>query len=444
MQEENRFCPEPEEENGMEYFYYEGNRFLVDRGVLKDVLAESRVVRVPGRVKEIRRQAFLDARLEGRIEVLFIPASVKKIERLTFAGMPRLQQVELQASIVTLEQGMFRNCMELERIILPHTLRVIESRAFEGCLKLFEVQLPRVYVQISEDAFSKCVSLKDSRIERAIADESYKRRKEEEEARRARFPHLNAEVQELQEEQKTEEKVAFPAEEILKETLLAEKSGMYVPPTHQGEKTKEAQFCIYEGVLERCEVYGSSLVIPEGVTALSDRVLYGMEQLTDIEFPSTLSYIGRQALEGTGWIKKERENNTCVVVNGILISAFYESFVMEAKLPETIRRIAPYAFHRSGAKLVILPESLQETDAYAFVDCEVTEIDFPRNPDVVIHTPLAVRCSQLNELYFQGKTERLEDNFVRECPALKRVCLKWPQTVVQKNAFPENVRIWVI
>ena len=117
---------------------------------------------------------------------------------------------------------------------------------------------------------------------------------------------------------------------------------------------------------------------------------------------------------------------------------------MEAKLPETIRRIAPYAFHRSGAKLVILPESLQEIDAYAFVDCEVTEIDFPRKPDVVIHTPLAVRCSQLNELYFQGKTERLEDNFVRECPALKRVCLKWPQTVVQKNAFPENVRIWII
>ncbi|MBR6643227.1 MAG: leucine-rich repeat domain-containing protein [Lachnospiraceae bacterium] len=441
MQEENRFCPEPAEENEMEYFYYEGNRFLIDRGVLKDVLAESRVVRVPERVKEIRRQAFLDARLEGRIEVLFIPASVKKIERLTFAGMPRLQQVELQASIVTLEQGMFRNCMELERIILPHTLRVIESRAFEGCLKLFEVQLPRVYVQISEDAFLKCVSLKDSRIERAIADESYKRRKEEEEARRARFPHLNTEVQE---EQKTEEKEEFPAEEILKETLLAEQSGMYVPPAQQGENTKEAQFCIYEGVLERCEVYGSSLVIPEGVTALSDRVLYGMEQLTDIAFPSTLSYIGRQALEGTGWIKKERENNTCVVVNGILISAFYESLVMEAKLPETIRRIAPYAFHRSGAKLVILPESLQEIDAYAFVDCEVTEIDFPRKPDVVIHTPLAVRCSQLNELYFQGKTERLEDNFVRECPALKRVCLKWPQTVVQKNAFPENVRIWII
>ena len=191
-------------------------------------------------------------------------------------------------------------------------------------------------------------------------------------------------------------------------------------------------------------IYGSSIKIPEGVTALSDRLFYNMTELEEIEFPSSLTYIGRQALEGTAWIKRERENNSCVIVNGILVSAYYESLVMEAKLPEGIRRIAPYAFHRSEAQLVVLPESLREIDAYAFVDCTVTEIDFPRRPDVVMHTPVAVGCNMLKELYFQGNTERLDENFVRECPALRRVCLKWSQTVVSKNAFPENVRIWVI
>ena len=73
--------------NEIEYFYFDGNRFLIDNGVLKDVQVESEVVRIPETVTEIRRSAFLDAKLLGRMEILFIPPSVRKIERLSFAGM---------------------------------------------------------------------------------------------------------------------------------------------------------------------------------------------------------------------------------------------------------------------------------------------------------------------------------------------------------------------
>ena len=132
------------------------------------------------------------------------------------------------------------------------------------------------------------------------------------------------------------------------------------------------------------------------------------------------------------------------IINGILISAFYNSIVMEAKRPDTVYRIAPYAFYRSEAQLIVLPESVREIDARAFVDCEVTEIDFSTRADIILHAPLAIRCNKLRELYFQGQIERLEDNFVEDCPALKRVCLKWAQTVVNKNAFRENVKIWVL
>ena len=115
----------------IEYLEYEGNCFLTDRGVLKDVRVETEIVRIPEEVKEIRRQAFLNARMEQKITCLVIPASVKKIERLTFAGMEGLLCVELLGEIVTLEPGTFRNCVRLEKIQLPATLRRIESRAFE-------------------------------------------------------------------------------------------------------------------------------------------------------------------------------------------------------------------------------------------------------------------------------------------------------------------------
>lgn len=437
----------------MEYIEYEGNRFLIDRGILKDVQVDSEVVRIPETVKEIRRQAFLDARLLGKMEILIIPSSVRKIERLSFAGMAHLKQVDLRAAIATLEQGMFRNCMELEQVILPNTLRKIESRAFENCLQLRKAELPRVWVQICEDAFLNCVNLKDSRIEKAIAEAEYKRKKEEAEARRARFPHLYAEeerakpVEKVDESPKSEE-ASVPdamsaAEELLAAELLAEQEQTTVEQP-LSEKNNEAHFCICEGVLERCEIHSSSIKIPEGVTALADRVFYGMKELEEIVFPSTLSYIGVQALEGTGWLQKEREKNSYVIVNGILVSAFHNSMVMEAKLPDTIYRIAPYAFHCSEAQLVIFSESVREVDAYAFVESGVTEIDFSGRADVTVHTPLAVRCSQLREIYIPGQLERLDENFVTDCPALKRVCLKWAQTVVNKGAFPENVRIWVL
>ncbi len=420
----------------IEYIEYEGNRFLIDRGILKDVLAESDTVRIPPQVKEIRRQAFLDARLLGRITMLLIPPSVRKIERLSFAGMAELRLVEFQAGIVTLEQGMFRNCLQLERIILPNTLRKIESRVFENCMQLKAVELPRAWVQIAEDAFLNCVNLNDPRIKKGIEEAEYRRQKEEAEARKARFPHLYKE-EEKQEPQQ-------PVEELLEAELENGPIKGIIVEQPVEETSSEAQFCIHDGVLERCEVNSSHIRIPEGVTALADRVLYGRKQLEEIEFPTTLSYIGAEALEGTSWLQKEREKSSYVVVNGILISAFYNSMVLEAKLPDTIYRIAPYAFYRSEAQLVVFSESVREVDARAFLEAGVTEIDFSARADVVVHTPMAVRCSKLKEIYVPGRLERLEDNFVVDCPALKRVCLKWSQTVVNKNAFPETVRIWVI
>jgi len=460
MSDEISFYNEAAANNEIEYVEFEGNRFLIDRGMLKDVQVQSKVVIIPESVKEIRRQAFIDARLMGKMETLVIPASVQKIERLSFAGMPYLKQVELKAQIATLEQGMFRNCMELETVILPNTLRKIESRAFENCLKLQTVALQRNWVQMMEDSFLNCVSLKDRRIEKGIEEAEYHRKKEEAQMRKARFPHLYLEEEKAKQAEKEarvlqtetkEENGAVEmsaAEELLEAALMAEQQPvsetMAVPSEPEETETPEAHFCIHEGVLERCEVYGSSIKIPEGVTALADRVFYGMSNLLEIVFPSTLSYIGVQALEGTGWLARAREENNYVVVNGILVSAFYNSMVMEAKLPDTVYRIAPYAFFKSEAQLVILPESVREVDARAFVECGVTEIDFSPRADVVYHAPLAVRCNQLKELFFQGKTDRLDVGFVEDCPNLKRVCLKWAQTVVTKGAFAENVRIWVL
>ena len=294
----------------MEYFEYEGNRFLVDAGVLKDVLVETEVVCIPETVKEIRRQAFLNARPEKRMRTLTIPASVRKIDRLAFAGLAGLCHVEISPGITVLEPGTFRNCPELESIHLPITLRRIESRVFENCTGLYEVILNAERISISEDAFLHCEKLKNSQIEAAIAEDIRRKKEEEEAARNAKYPFLNQTEQEDEQEEAEEEQM---------------------PQQNHNQNT---EFCIRNGVLEHCEIGCSYIIIPagvvsigknafagsehkellekidipEGVERLEQRAFYGLSNLSAIHFPSTLSYVGAEALEGTSWLKsKERK-----------------------------------------------------------------------------------------------------------------------------------------
>lgn len=436
------------------YLIYKGNRFLIGGGVLKDVIVETSVVRVPDDVREIRRQAFLEVREGDKMETLVIPATVRKIDRLTFSGMESLRRVEILAGIISLEPGTFRNCVNLETVFLPNTLMRIESRAFENCERLSNVVLGTGNVRIAEDAFISCGRLKNKQVEEAIARELTRRRDEEEEARNAKYPAL---------------KFASDEDEEVSESKVEEENQEKTLPLPSGAN-ENTEFCIRDGVLERCEIGCKHIVIPEGVTkigpeafanaegkelleridipegveSLEQRAFYGLSNLLEIQFPESLAYIGAEALEGTAWLGLERKKASCVCVNGILISAFHDSMVMEASLPEEVWRIAPYAFYQNEVRLVKIPEGVQIIDAYAFTEADITELEFSNRSDMVFHNPVVVRCHKLKEIYIPGKIERIEENFAEDCLSLQRVCLKGMQTVVHKRAFPEDVRIWVI
>lgn len=450
MNENTTLINEMPEYDNNGYLIYKGNRFLIDRGVLKDVLVECETVRIPEDVREIRRQAFIEARDEGKMVTLVIPATVRKIERLSFSGMESLRRVEILAGIIALEPGTFRNCINLETVFLPTTLMRIESRVFENCERLSNVVLGTGNVRVVEDAFMGCGRLKNKQIEDAIARELSRQREEEEEVRGAKYPALkftSEEKKEASQEEKTEE--------------------MAVLPPGVNDNT---EFCIRDGVLEHCEIGCKHIIIPEGVMKIGSEAFadakqkellervdipegvegierhafYGLTNLSEIQFPSSISFIGAEAMEGTAWLTKKRRESSCVCVNNILISAFHDSMVMEAKLPEQVWRIAPYAFYQNEVRLVKIPASVQVIDAYAFTEADITELEFSNRVDVEFHNPVVVRCHKLKEIYFPGNVERIEENFAEDCLSLQRVCIKGMQTVVHKRAFPEDVRLWVL
>lgn len=471
MKEEINQNSETVEKEDIDYQEYEGNRFFVYHGVLKDVELLCETVQIPESVREIRRQAFLNVRLLNRMETLVLPGTVKKIDKLTFAGMESLQCVEFKPGslLKILEPGIFRNCTHLEYAVLPDSLRKIDSRAFENCVRLKDVRIASPYIIVKEDAFHGCPVLKHEQIAEAVLRDASRRKEEEERAREAKYELFKG-LGKKKNVVKETEKIPETQECVQKYDKAERKEEVQEISILEPEINSNTEFCIREGVLEQCEIGCSHVVVPEGVRVIApeafsgslrrelleclefpegveyigERACYGLENLREIRFPSSISYIGRKAFEGTAWLAVERKSSSCVVVNGILLSAYYDSMVLEAKLPETIRRIASHAFYLSDVFRIVIPDSVMEIDSQAFYRAGVTEIEFPNQKELVLHTPVIADCDRLREIILPENIEKVEAGLVENCPALQRVCLKGARTAVSRQAFPENVRIWVL
>ncbi len=443
-----------EKEIEEQYEFYQGNFFWIEKGKLKDVLVKTEKVIIPENVQLIKREAFLRPETKAMVKTLILPASVKKIEHLAFAGLENVEDIEILSKISILDKGTFRNCIKLEKIVLPVSLQRIESRAFENCVQLKEIVFHSEQIVISDDAFLQCSNIKEERT-KVIIVEGYRRfEQEQKEQGMRKGQEFLTNLEQVWIRQKQREEL-LQKEKIQKE----EKERLE-------NINKDTEFCIRDGVLERCEIGSNHIVVPEGVReiganafsfsekkedvicvelpegveAIGERAFFGLQNLCEIKFPVSVCNFGAEALEGTAWIKKQREQDNYVCVNGVLISAFHDSFVMKAELPDNIYRIAPYAFYQNDVRSIIISNSVKQIDKYAFTEVGVTELILPNREDIVFCNPILFRCKNLKELTIPEKIEKIDAHFVEECLSLTMVYLKSKKTSISKKAFPEYVR----
>lgn len=443
-----------QEELEEQYECYQGNLFWIEQGKLKDVLVKTESVVVPESVEVIKREAFLRPDTKAMITTLILPASVKKIEQLAFAGLDNVISVEILSKISKIEKGTFRNCVKLEKVVLPQSLQRIESRAFEHCSCLKEMVFGTEQIAISKDAFLYCSNLKEEKIIVKGYQQFEQEQKEKEKVRRKEQEILEQVMQKKQQE----------AEELAKQKQVQKEQEEL---KRQLEIiNKDTKFCIRDGVLEKCEMGSEHIVIPEGVKeiganafstserkevlvrieipegveTIGERAFFGLKNLCEIKFPTSVCSFGAEALEGTAWINKQREQSNYVCVNGVLLSAFYDSFAMKAELPNDIYRIAPYAFYQNDVRSIIIPDNVKKIDKYAFTEVGVIQMVFPNCSEIEFENPILFRCKSLRELTIPEKIGKIEAGFVKDCLALTIVHLKNPNTSISKKAFPEYVR----
>ena len=122
----------------------------------------------------------------------------------------------------------------------------------------------------------------------------------------------------------------------------------------------------------------TDLVIPDGVTSISDRAFAGCSLLS-VTIPNSVTSIGNGAFSGCYSL-------TSATIGSGVTSIGNEAFnhcseLEEIKIPHSVKSIGNYAFGGcSGLTSIVIPNSVTSIGIYAFADCTcLTSVTIPSN-----------------------------------------------------------------
>ena len=201
------------------------------------------------------------------------------------------------------------------------------------------------------------------------------------------------------------------------------------------------------------------VIIPEGVTSISDRVFQDCTGITSVQFPASLSSISYGAFSGCTGLTTvalpaslkyiEGAFAGCTSLTAFTLPEGSESFsvrdgVLYSKdgtklvccpagkegvftVPDGVTAIGNYAF-KGCEKLtqIVLPEGVKETGYNAFEGCTAMEsIDLPEGL-TTIGSSAFNGCTALRELTFPRSITKIERQAVFDCPSLEKITILNP------------------
>ena len=140
-------------------------------------------------------------------------------------------------------------------------------------------------------------------------------------------------------------------------------------------------------------------VLKEGVEEIfANNFLSNFPNLTEVELPQSLKYMGKNAFMNTPWFNENKETEEGITYLGRFV-VDSEKDISEAVVRESTIMICDNAFKgRNNLKTVTLPSSLQEIGKGAFNNCDkLTAVSIPENV-TSIGAFAFTECRELNNI----------------------------------------------
>ncbi|MBQ7827337.1 MAG: leucine-rich repeat domain-containing protein, partial [Clostridia bacterium] len=97
-----------------------------------------------------------------------VPEHVTTIGNYSMYGNDALAEVVFHDKVTTIQSSAFRSCTQLNNVKLPYGLTFLGDRAFSNCSNLSNISLPDTIKTIDYDAFSYCSSLKSFTVPKSV------------------------------------------------------------------------------------------------------------------------------------------------------------------------------------------------------------------------------------------------------------------------------------
>ena len=227
--------------------------------------------------------------------------------------------------------GAFACCTALKNIKIPNSVISIGKSAFACCIALKNVNIPNSVTRIGECAFWGCQTLKFKEYNNGL----YLGNKEN--------PYAS---------------------------LIKAKSE-YITTC----KIKETCKCIEYGAFSGCEEL-TSIIIPNNITSIGNRVFYGCTKLTSVTIPNSVTSIGDEAFYG------------CKKLTSVTI-------------PNSVTNIEKYAFFGCiGLTNIIIGNNIKNIEGNTFDVCKIKH----KPKDNIAYKGLNVDMTCRDFQYEEGKT----------------------------------------
>ena len=207
-----------------------------------------------------------------------IPDGVTCIEPLAFANNETITEVQIPESVKIIQTLAFCDAKNLVYVNFPQGLLEIGRRAFEGCA-LTEAKIPDSVLLIEDDAFRNCTALIEVRL-----------------------PETVMVCYDTFTNTPWEKANAVIISERMGGQPVGEKK--YTTVASSRQPTQEGAFTLLGEMVVAYNGAGGNIIIPDGVTAIGEKVFYQNHTITGVTVPDSLKIICSSAFEGCTALKQ--------------------------------------------------------------------------------------------------------------------------------------------
>ena len=287
------------------------------------------------------------------LESITLPDSVTNIFDWAFNRCSNLTSITIPDGVMRICDGVFNECSGLTKVVIPNSVTQIGVAAFQCCTSLTSISISNGVTSIGDGAFNRCTSLSSITIPNSVTS--------------------------------------------IGDQVFCECTSL------KGITIPDGVTCINDNTFFNCSSL-TEITLPDGITQIGDFAFYNCnslskvklsngltsigewafgycEKLNNINLPNSITYVGGYAFNHTAIINEQTDDVKYIdkwLMNYSTDTYTSDEIIIYVK--EGTKSIAASAFNFSGIDEVVIPESVEIINSFAFYNCfSLEKVIIPRN-----------------------------------------------------------------